>query len=150
MGNDCNSFKDNDKSINFFKFCGDGYWYCRIFGFIGWFFFVIIYVFSIFYAISTTKSIYDLIVGEIIHRDVPLCYWINWKKIFHTLLPFIQIMQFLNIVLFCFFICLFRWVSITFMNGYCVPMNEQTIPHHVITATASYLIVIFVYFFNVI
>jgi hypothetical protein len=90
-----NCFSFEQRTISWdvlFKFCSDNYWYCHIFGFIGWFFYF--FFVSLLFTISTVKSIYDLIVSEIIHRDIPLCNWNNWKKIFHCILPFIQLMQF--------------------------------------------------------
>jgi hypothetical protein len=68
--------------------------YCYIYGFIMLFdilFFKMIFiVFSTFFLITSVKSIYDLIVTEIIHRDIPLLKF-SWKKLFHALLPLSQI-----------------------------------------------------------
>lgn len=92
------------------------YSYCFVFG----------YIAALVFGITSVKSIYDLIVSEIIHRDVPLTR-LTWKKTFHLLLPVAQI---------CHFVC-----TLVF-NGFCVPMNNQLFPHNFLTAVSGYIIIL--------
>jgi hypothetical protein len=78
-----------------FKFRSHEYEYCYVLTYIAMYAQLIyfIYYFRVVFLITSIKSIYDFIVSEIIHRDVP---WLKlqWKKLFHFFLPVAQILQF--------------------------------------------------------
>jgi hypothetical protein len=96
MSKDCDSFHiHHNEYWGLFNFsCIDSYSYCRFIGLVGLFScFYCLFFFSGMFVISFVKSVYDLIISEIKHRDVPLYKW-TWKKMFHCLLPIIQLFQF--------------------------------------------------------
>lgn len=89
---------------------------CTVFNWIGF----------ILFLCTTGKSIYDLIVSEIIHKDTPLTK-ISFRKLFHFLLPLSQ-----------GFFC----VSCIRYSMYCVDIEDQEIVNTCLTSIGGYILVI--------
>lgn len=84
------------------------------------------FLFSALFCVTSFKSIYDLIVSEIIHKKVPLCK-LTFRKLFHVLLPISQI-------IYC--------VCTLYYDSYCVGIENQARLHTILTGGSSYLLVI--------
>lgn len=90
--------------------------FCHIFNYVG----------LLLFSFTMGKSVFDLIVREIIHKDEP---WkkMSWRKVFHFLIPISQLLNF---------------VAILIGGMYCASPGGQLYPVTILTTLSSYIIIV--------